>query len=239
VPLRFVAQSLGAQVGYDSSSNSVSIAAGGPPPPPPNPPMPPPNPPSNVVFMRAPQPEPDARVSNRFVTIAAEFSRRVSPGSVRIWIDGSDITTRSGLSSTGFSYKPPAPLDFGPHKVRVSGRDAAGYPFERSWSFSVMRSGPQMQLTINQPPPDTPVGSTFVIQGNTIAYGQVTVTAGPTPSVTGQFKGSTTAGQLGNFKLTVALSALMGQQSVSVRITVTDPSSSQTLVKTLQLRLNR
>ena len=240
VPLRFVAQSLGAQVGYDSSSNAVSIVGGGPPPPPPNPPMPPPNPPSNVVRLREQQPAPDSRVSNRFVTIAAEFSHRVNPGSVRIWIDGTDITDRSGLSPTGFSYKPPAPLDFGQRTIRVSGRDAAGSRFERSWSFSVIRSGPpQMQLTINQPPPDAPVGSTFVIGGNTIAYGQITVTAGPTPAVTGQFKGSTTAGQMGNFKITVSLSALMGQQTVTVRITVSDPSSSQTLVKTLRLRLNR
>src|SRR5271165_2642878 len=74
VPLRFVAQSLGAQVGYESSSNSVSIvAAGPPPPPPPNPPMPPPNPPSSAVRLRAQQPTPDTRISDRFATIAAEF----------------------------------------------------------------------------------------------------------------------------------------------------------------------
>jgi len=238
VPLRFVAQALGAQVSYDANTGNVAIVGGGGPPPPPMPP-PPPNPPSSGVRLRAHQPAPGERVQNRFVTIAAEFTQRVNPGSVRVWIDGADITTRSGLSPTGFSYKPPAPLDYGQHTVRVAGRDAQGLRFERDWSFSVIRGGPALQLTILQPPADVPVGSSFAVAGNTIPNGQVTVTVGATPSFTGQFKGSTTAGQLGNFKIAVSLRPLMGQQAISVRITVSDPNSNQTLQKTLQLRLAR
>ena len=236
VPLRFVAQALGAQVSYDANTGNVAIVGGGGPPPPM---PPPPNPPSSGVRLRAHQPAPGERVQNRFVTVAAEFTQRVNPGSVRVWIDGADITTRSGLSPTGFSYKPPAPLDYGQHTVRVAGRDAQGLRFERDWSFSVIRGGPALQLTILQPPADVPVGSSFAVAGNTIPNGQVTVTVGATPSFTGQFKGSTTAGQLGNFKIAVSLRPLMGQQAISVRITVSDPNSNQTLQKTLQLRLAR
>ena len=63
--------------------------------------------------------------------IAAEFTLRVNAASVRVLLDGNNVTSRSGTSSTGFSYKPPAPLDFGSHTVRVIGRALDGAPFDR------------------------------------------------------------------------------------------------------------
>ena len=353
VPLRFVAQSLGATVGYDATTRVVAIRPSGggggnyPPPqpyPPPRPnPYPPPYPPSgNPVQLRAQQPAPGESLPNRFVTISAEFTRQVRPGSVRVWLDnnditsrcnvssygfsykppaplyygshgvrvsgadvnnvaftrtwtfitsnsnptpppgelqlraqrpapgtsladrftvisaeftrqaqtntvivrldGNDITSRSGLSATGFSYKPPAPLDFGAHKVRVTGRGAGGAAFDHSWSFTVIRSMPpvpNLHLTINQPAPNAPVGRSFVVQGNTVANGQVAVTAGATPSSDGQFSGNTTAGPGGNFKLTVNLTTGMGQQSVTVKVVATDPLSGRSVQKVLQLRLGQ
>jgi hypothetical protein len=242
VPLRFVAQSLGAHVGYDNSTRVVAIDLPGrlPPNPMPRPPMPPPNPPpSAIVRLRAQQPEPGANVRDRFVTIAAEFSHRVAQDSVRVWLDGNNITNRSGVSASGFSYKPPASLDFGSHTVRVSGRAPGGSPFDHSWSFTVRRpAGPVMHLTIDQPSGNAPVGRNFTITGNTVANGSVEVTAGATPSATGQFRGSTTAGPRGNFRLQVTLKRLMGQQAVTVRIVATDPATSQSTETKLQLRLN-
>lgn len=246
VPLRFIAQSLGATVGYDASTRVVSIEISGQVTPigpvrPPHPPRPPNPPPANPIDLYARQPAPGAVVSNRFIVIKAEFTREVDAGSVRVRLDGNNITSRCGVSATGFSYKPPAPLDFGSHSVRVTGLGpAGGSPFDRSWSFSVKRSAePPLSVTISQPAPNAPVARNFVIAGNTIAYGRIRVTAGVTPSFTGQFSGSTEAGPRGNFKLNVALRTLMGQQAVSVRITVTDPATSRNTETTLQLRLNQ
>jgi Copper amine oxidase N-terminal domain len=242
VPLRFVAQSLGAQVGYDNSTRVVAIAGAGgqgPPPGPPRPPpppYPPPNPPSGV-YLRYRQPAPDSNTTNRFVVISADFSRRVATGSVRVRLDGNDVTYRCGISATAFSYKPPAPYDFGSHTVRVSGRDVGGSGFDHSWSFAIRRSN--MKLNVTQPDENAPVGRSFVVAGNTVANGEVTVTAGATPNSTGQFKGSTTAGGQGNFRIKVSLSALMGQQSVTVRVTAKDPATGQTMQQTLQLRLGQ
>ncbi len=248
VPLRFIAQSLGAQVGYNDSSQVVSIDIGqgvvpvpAPRPPrPPRPPNPPPYPPpSSNVRLRSQQPAPGASVRDRFTVIRAEFTPAVNPSSVRILLDGNNVTNRSGASSTGFSYRPPAPLDFGSHTVRVTGRGPGGSPFDRSWSFSVQRSGPPtMRLTIAQPGPNDSVGRTFTVAGNTVPNGRVRVTAGATPSSTGQFSGSTDAGARGNFSITVRLSRALGQQAVSVRIVATDPASGQSTETTLQLRLN-
>jgi len=245
VPLRFIAQSLGAQVGYDANSRvvAISLAQAMPPPPPrpPRPPMPPPYPPpSTVVRLRGQQPEPDSRVRERFTVISADFTTRVEGGSVRVFLDGNNITSRSGTSSTGFSYKPPAPLDFGSHTVRVTGRGPGGTPFDRSWSFQVIRSGPPpptMRLTITQPAPNAPVGRTFSIAGNTVPNGHIVVTAGPRPSTTGQFRGETDAGGRGNFRMTVTLTTMPGQQAISVRVVATDPASGQSTETTLQLRL--
>ena len=245
VPLRFIAQSLGAQVNYIDSTRVVAIVAAGPRPPPPQyppprPPQPPPNP-QPVVRLRDQEPSPGSNVRDRFIVISAQFNVVVNAGSIRVWLDGNNVTYRTGTTSTGFSYKPPAPLDFGSHTVRVTGRAPGGIEFDRSWSFTVIRSGPVpvMRLTINQPAPNAPVGRTFTIAGNTVPNGHIVVTAGARPSFTGQFNGNTDAGPRGNFRITVTLTTMPGQQAVSVRITATDPVSSQSTQTTLQLRLNQ
>ena len=203
------------------------------------PPVPVPPPPNAApVRLRGERPEPDSRITDRFPVISAEFSRAVDAGSVRVWIDGANRTMQSGVSSSGFSFKPPAPLDFGSHSVRVAGRAPGGVTFDRSWSFTVVRGGPEpITLTINQPRPNAVVGRNFTIQGNTIANGRVRVTAGASPSSTGQFSGNTTAGLRGNFSLDVSLTAMPGQQTVTIRIVVTAPLTQRTTEETMRLRL--
>ncbi len=245
VPLRFIAQSLGANVGYDNSTQVVAIemaramAPVAPPPRPVAPMPPPPNPPA-AVYLRAQQPPPGMETGNRFAVIGAEFTRRVDAGSVRVWLDGGNVSLQSGVSATGFSYKPPAPLDYGKHTVRVAGRGPGGAPFDRSWSFSVAGSvAPPMHLTIYQPAPNAPVGRNFTIQGNTVPNGRVRVTAGASPSNSGEFSGTTSAGPKGNFNLRVTLTTMPGQQTVTVKIVVTDPATSRTTETSLRLRLNQ
>ena len=227
VPLRFVAQSLGATVGYESSTQIVSIELAHAAPPP-NPPPP--------VRLRAQQPAPQSSTTNRFALIAAEFAPSVSAASVRVWLDGGNVTSRCGISATGFSYKPPAPYDFGAHTIRVSGRGPGGAPFDRSWSFTVRREA--ITIAIYEPPANAPVGRTFTISGNTVANAKVRVTAGPSPSSSGQFSGETTAGPKGNFKIRVTLTTLLGQQGVTVKVRAADPATNQSAETILRLRLN-
>ncbi|MBV9333147.1 MAG: hypothetical protein JO146_04000 [Candidatus Eremiobacteraeota bacterium] len=240
VPLRFIAQSLGANVGYDNSTRVVSIemAHGVPvPPPPPRPVPPPPRPPmpGPEVRLRNQRPVPDSEITNRFAVISAEFSREVFADSVRVWIDGANRTMQAGVSSTGFSFRPPAPMDFGSHTVRVAGRSRDGAGFDRSWSFRVARE--PISLTINQPAPNAAVPREFTLSGSTAANATVRVTAGASPSSTGQFNGTTTAGPRGNFRLDVSLTTMPGQQTVTVRVTATDPVSLRSTETTLRLRL--
>jgi hypothetical protein len=242
VPLRFIAQSLGANVGYDASTRVVAINIAQPMPPvaPPRPPRPPAPPPAAVVRLRAQQPAPNTETTDRFTVISAEFSQRVAAGSVRVWLDGANRTLQSGVSPTGFSYKPPAPLDYGSHSVRVAGQARDGATFDRSWSFTVARGAPQpLRLTIYEPVDNAPVGRNFTVAGNTIANARVRVTAGASPSATGEFSGTTTAGPKGNFRIAVRLKTMLGQQTVTVRVVATDPISLRSTETMMRLRLNQ
>jgi hypothetical protein len=242
VPLRFIAQSLGANVGYDASTRVVAITMANqmPPPPaprPPRPPAPPPAPPA-AVRLRAQRPAPDSEISDRFAVISAQFSRRVEPNSVRVWLDGANRTMQSGVSSTEFSFKPPAPLAFGSHTVRVAGRAPDGETFDRSWSFVVARPAPQpMRLSIYEPSENAVVGWSFELSGNTVANGRVRVTIGASPSPTGLFNETTTAGPKGNFRLAVSLRPMPGQQTITIRVTATDPATQRSTQTTMRLRL--
>jgi hypothetical protein len=194
-------------------------------------------PPVSPVQLRNQQPSPGSTVDNRFAVISANFSPEAEAGSVRVRLDGNDITGRAGVWAGGFSYKPPAPLDFGSHTVRVDGRARGGSQFDRSWSFTVRRSAPvPISLTINQPNQSSAVGRTFIVSGSTAPNASINVTAGAAQGGAGLFNGNTTAGPRGNFQISVTLKPLMGQQAVFVRITATDPSSSLTAQKSLQLR---
>ncbi|HEY6326623.1 MAG TPA: stalk domain-containing protein [Candidatus Cybelea sp.] len=195
--------------------------------------------PQNPVQLRNQRPSPDTTVENRFAEIAANFEPEAESASVRVRLDGNDITGRSGVTPGGFSYRPPAPLEFGSHTVNVTGRGRAGLAFDRSWSFTVRRPAPApISLTIRLPEENESVGRTFDVAGTTAENARIRVTAGAPQTGTGQFSGTTTAGARGNFRISVTLSpARVGQQAVTVKITATDPSSSQTAEKTLRLRV--
>jgi hypothetical protein len=197
-----------------------------------------PSPTPEPVQLRDQRPQPGVTVENRFAEIAASFAPQAEAASVRVRLDGYDITSRSGVSASGFAYKPPAPLDPGTHRVNVTGRGRAGLPFDRSWSFTVRRAAPApITLTIHLPEENESVRRTFDVAGTTVPNARIRVTAGASESGTGQFSGTTTAGAGGNFRISVTLSALLGQRAATVKVTATDPSSSQTSEKTLRLRL--
>ncbi|MGB8964367.1 MAG: copper amine oxidase N-terminal domain-containing protein [Candidatus Cybelea sp.] len=197
-----------------------------------------PIPPGQSVQLRNQSPSPGSNVRDRFATISAEFTSNVNAGSLRIYLDGNNVTSRSATSSTRFSYKPPAPLDFGSHNVRVTGQSGGRGSFDRSWSFNVIRAGPvEIHLAINQPAAGAVVGRSFTIRGNTVGRGHVKVTIGASPSYTGLYNGTTDAGPQGNFSLEVTLFAPPGLQAIGLKVTASDPSSSQTVEKTLQLRV--
>lgn len=138
VPLRFVAQALGASVDWNNNTSTVTINggrggnyhgnngnySGGPPPRPMNP--------QSYVTNRQPQGN-----TGPMTPISADFSQPMRRDSLRITIDGTDVTSAVSFDRNGFQYTPRRPLYPGSHTVRVSGVTQDGASFATSWEFHV------------------------------------------------------------------------------------------------------
>jgi len=142
IPLRFVAESLGVSVDYDAPSDTVVIVTGFRP--------------GNFAAMNsgpnvaaAPKLAPSVEderpaygslIGSQYPSIYARFnggSSAIDPESVRITVDGEDVTGSSTISSAYVSYTPTSPLRTGQHTVSITGTADDGTPFSSSWSFRI------------------------------------------------------------------------------------------------------
>ncbi|MEO1593232.1 MAG: hypothetical protein AAFU71_18355 [Cyanobacteria bacterium J06632_22] len=71
----------------------------------------------------------------------------VEVSSVRLFIDGQDVTEQSSITRNFFSYQPTQNLSPGQHQVQVEYSNAQGQRRVASWSFTV--ENPQPALAIN------------------------------------------------------------------------------------------
>jgi hypothetical protein len=186
VPLRFVSQALGATVNYDGANRIVAISAGG-----------------GGHMAQAPRevitpvpgggggengaitltdliPARGATVSARRPTIEASFAGGpVDPNSIRITLDGTDVTQDSTRSPRGFTYAPRSPLQPGSHRVRVTGTDRNGGNFTRGWSFdSGTSTALAGEITNVRPGNGATVPNSFVVSGRTTPGARVTIQVG-------------------------------------------------------------
>jgi hypothetical protein len=134
VPLRFIAQALGAAVEWNPNSSTVNITGGRPNyiSPPNRPPMPPQN--SSLYLLNK---RPLDVVRNPQPMIHAEFSEPVNRRDLRIQVDDTDMTRAASISSIGFDLSPNFALGGGAHRVRVSGTTRNGIPFATGWTFTI------------------------------------------------------------------------------------------------------
>jgi len=125
VPLRFIAQSLGATVNYNDSNRTVMISSSGGAPPP-----------GGILFhLAARYPAVASVVPTARPNISAQFSQPVNATSLRVFFDGRDVTPTAYVSGSGFRFTPQYAVPVGTHTVRVVGTTTAGTAFDRSWSF--------------------------------------------------------------------------------------------------------
>ena len=128
VPLRFIAQSLGATVNYNDSNRTVTINGGGAPAPQPG-----------IGFALIGRYPSAGSVIPSLTRVSARFSRTVDPSSLRVYFDGRDITSSAYVNSNGFNWSPQYTVPVGSHSVRVTGNTGDGGSFDRAWSFTVRR----------------------------------------------------------------------------------------------------
>lgn len=137
VPLRFVAESLGARVDYAAESRLVEIA---------DPELPGARAAASGETAYAPptveyrRPAPNETVGAAFPSISAAVETHGGPpideSSVRIFIDGRDVSDRAYRSGDLIGYTPAQPLGAGSHEVTVQGADANGRRFTANWDFN-------------------------------------------------------------------------------------------------------
>ncbi|MBV8373048.1 MAG: copper amine oxidase N-terminal domain-containing protein [Candidatus Eremiobacteraeota bacterium] len=124
VPLRFIAQSLGATVNWNDSTSTVTINSGG------GAPAPPPQREVTLVYQW-----PTGTIYNHYPQIRFQVNRPVRIGSVQVMLDGRDISGGLQTNAQYFFSVTPFSLGMGNHRVRVYGRTAGGIPFDLNWSF--------------------------------------------------------------------------------------------------------
>ncbi|HEY1656127.1 MAG TPA: copper amine oxidase N-terminal domain-containing protein [Candidatus Tumulicola sp.] len=125
VPLRFVAQSLGAAVDWNDASSTVTIAGGRGVRP---------NPPAGSPVALSYR-WPTGTIYNHSPQIRFQTSRPIQAGGFRASVDGRDVTAGIGGNGRYFFVTAPWPLAMGNHRVRVRGRTAGGVAFDLDWTF--------------------------------------------------------------------------------------------------------
>ena len=227
VPLRFISQALGATVNWveDSFTVFINLATAGAAP-------------ATVTLVNL-NPPSGGVVAARRPSISGSFSQSVDPNSVKITLDGRDVSSSTYVSATTFLFVPQYDLVSGSHTVEVKGNSQAGASFDQSWSFTSGVSTVHNFITNMHPPDGSKVSGTFTILAATLPGSSVHIVAIATSNVFGVFPVGTgtyvtdvTADSLGRFSAQVVLSVSPGG-GVSMRITSTAPTTRAGAVATL------
>jgi hypothetical protein len=170
-PLRAVATAFGLGVGYDARTRTValrdphgdsraaassgSVARAVQQPGDAAPPAP-----RSGAFVVTETPRNAAQVHEPYPAISARFAgaAAIDPRSLRVLVDGRDVTGDASIVGDQVLYTPRAALTPGTHYVVVTGRDAStGAALGNSWSFD-----DSFDFTTAPPPTPFPVGAIWV-----------------------------------------------------------------------------
>ncbi|MBC5829688.1 MAG: copper amine oxidase N-terminal domain-containing protein [Candidatus Eremiobacteraeota bacterium] len=195
VPLRFVAQALGATVNYNNGTRVVAItSAGG-------------NGggstgsgnagagntgtgnQSDVQLVNL-SPSDGGVTSSKQPTISGNFSSPVDPNTVRIKLDSRDITSdyQAYVGTDSFSFRPGSEIPARSHTVEIAGKTSAGASFDRKYTFTSGIDATKnfiQEVTIGGTGASNgqKVNSTFTVTGTTLPNARVTVILSQQPTL--------------------------------------------------------
>jgi len=110
-------------------------------------------------------------------TIHVRLDRNVSPGTVRVFLDGQDVTSQAQYMGNSIQLTPSADLAQGYHQARVQAVDLSGRLLSKDWNFNV-RPGftGSLDVQLTNLTNGASVGSVFQVYGQTNPYATVDVT---------------------------------------------------------------
>lgn len=228
VPLRFVAQALGANVDWNSNNDTVAIVTGGG-----SASYGPGTQTNQSFYLTNQHPASGANQNSTHPNLHAQFSEPVNRDSLRVTVDGRDVTPDVYANPNGFDVTPSWELAPGTHRVAVTGTTAAGANFRTGWSFSTAAGASANFIRNLSPGPGSRVGNQFTLSGTTLPGSQVHIVASGQASElggllqlgTGTFQTDATADSNGRFSASIGLPAVSGGQ-VRVIVTTTSPNGA-------------
>ncbi|MGH7737586.1 MAG: hypothetical protein ACREMP_06940 [Candidatus Tyrphobacter sp.] len=83
------------------------------------------------------RPYPWGSVSRPYPLVSASFRRPMEAQSIRVTLDGFNVTKIARVTAMGFEFTPAFPLHAGVHVVRISGETQNGNAISDGWDFTV------------------------------------------------------------------------------------------------------
>ena len=231
VPLRFISQALGANVDWNNNTQVVSIAMAGASAATATP--------GNSVTITNMHPPSGSVVPAKRPAVSGTFSRPVDPNTVRVTLDGRDVSSTTYVSSTNFLFSPAYDLAATQHTVRVTGKESDDTPFDRSWSFTSGTSTVENHITNVSPTDGATVGGNFTVSGSTLPNSHVHIAVVGSANMggyfsvgTGSYDADLTADSTGSFSQRVTVSVVSGGD-LGVRITSVAPVTNAATTVTM------
>lgn len=89
----------------------------------------------------------------------ADGQSKIVPNSVKIFLNGNEVTSRSTITSNFFSYRPTNPLPLGTNQIRIEYETSQGEQRTARWNFQVANPQAGVEITaINHNAEDQPLG---------------------------------------------------------------------------------
>lgn len=176
--------------------------------------------------------------------IEAHFQQPVQTGSVRLWLDNSEVTGTTRMTNYDAVYIPNFDLQPGSHRARVTARGSAGELVDYSWGFSVGGNANQpgpMFVQVSSPANYARVPANFIMTGTAtpsmIVEIEGVVTQALIPGVVGvkteKVKYSLYADANGNWSMPIVFPGTNGS---AMDLTLTARDSYGTVSNPIKLR---
>ena len=198
--------------------------------------------PSIVLRLVREEPARETTVDRSRPEISASFGEVVAGASVRVLLDGREITADATITNRYFIYEPTEDLPIGTHVVLVAGRTPLHEAFADRWSFDSAPPKGHNYLSGVEPPSGISATSPLVISGITRPHARIGMVATSSETAAhfselsgGSFTDHTVADEHGNFEISLDL-VDRGSGFLDVRLDSTAPDGA-VAVKTLRLRL--